>query len=47
MFGSERDTTKTYVNVNAAVNVYARRLPISAEVWALCYFTQTAERNTT
>jgi hypothetical protein len=30
---------------NTAVNLYARRLPNSTEVWVLCHFTQITERD--
>ncbi|KAH8726672.1 hypothetical protein GQ44DRAFT_771050 [Phaeosphaeriaceae sp. PMI808] len=46
MFGTEKDPTKVYVRVNTAVNLYARQL-LNSEVWVLCHFTQTTERDTT
>jgi hypothetical protein len=45
MFGTEKDPTDLSLKVNTAVNLYARRLPNSTEVWVLCHFTQTTERD--
>jgi hypothetical protein len=40
-----RDPTNLFLKVNTAANLYARRLPNSTEVWVLCHFTQTTERD--
>jgi hypothetical protein len=45
MFGTEKDQIDLFVKVNTAVNLYARRPPNSTEVWVLCHFTQTTERD--
>jgi hypothetical protein len=47
MFGTEKDPTNLFLKVNTAANLYARRLPNSTEVWVLCHFTQTTERDST
>jgi hypothetical protein len=47
MFGTEKDPTNVFLKVNTAANLYARRLPNSTEVWVLCHFTQTTERDST
>ncbi|KNG46625.1 hypothetical protein TW65_06672, partial [Stemphylium lycopersici] len=45
MFGTEKDQINSFLQVNTAVNLYARRLPNSTEVWVLCHFTQTTDRD--
>jgi hypothetical protein len=45
MFGTEKDPTDCFLKVNTAANLYARCLPNSTEVWVLCHFTQTTERD--
>jgi hypothetical protein len=45
MFGTEKDQTNPFLRVNTAVNLYARRLVDSTEVWVLCHFTQTTDRD--
>jgi hypothetical protein len=45
MFGTEKDQINLFLKVNTAVNLYARRLPNSTEVWVLCHFTQTTDRD--
>jgi hypothetical protein len=47
MFGTEKDQINLFLKVNTAVNLYARRLPNSTEVWVLCHFTQTTDRDLT
>jgi hypothetical protein len=47
MFGTEKDQIDLFFKVNTVVNLYARRLPNSTEVWVLCHFTQTTERDST
>jgi hypothetical protein len=45
MFGTEKDPTNLILKVNTAANLNASRLPNSTEVWVLCHFTQTTERD--
>jgi len=45
MFGTEKDQINSFLKVNTAVNLYARRLIHSTEVWVLCHFTQTTDRD--
>jgi hypothetical protein len=45
MSGTEKDPTNLFLTVNTAANLCARRLLNSTEVWVLCHFTQTTERD--
>jgi hypothetical protein len=45
MFGAENNPTNLFLKVNTAANLYARHIPNSTEVWVLCHFTQTTERD--
>jgi hypothetical protein len=45
VFGTEKGPTNLFLKVNTAANLYARLLPNSTEIWVLCHFTQTTERD--